>query len=282
MNSNGVLNTATPSNDSNVNPVQDYNSIQPQSNNLGDNQGGLNMMGSDQVNSLSQEPNTMGQDTVAPVTEDTPFAPVTEYEVNNTSIPSQPMPETATPVVENTIETAMPETATPVVENTMQAPMPEATPAPVISDIPMQEVSAPPVVEEAPVVAQMETPVMPDSASVNTNPVMEQPSMENDSMDVLGNSAPVMPETPSVQPTEGVQDSVMSAPAPEASQPAFPNLSEPLQSPPTSTEISQEVNTLQESKGEEKESNVVIIVLILIIVLLLAGIGYFGYQIFLA
>ncbi len=121
---------------------------------------------------------------------------------------------------------------------------------------------------------------MPQS---NVEPVVEQTSMQD--------QAVAQPAFNNAMPQESMptarENSYMGIPAPVEqdtpdTQPAFPNLSEPLTSPSTSTEMSEEMNTLQENKPEEKDSSVVIIVLILIIVLLLAGIGYFGYQIFLA
>jgi hypothetical protein len=207
--------------------------------------------------------------------------------------PTQPVEQA--PAVEEVVPVStepapsIPDTVEPVVQESVSIPAIDTQP---VEQTPAVEEVAPVSTEPAPSIPDTVEPVVQESVSV--------PAIDTQSVGV--ESTPVVPETQSQlpvsedtpQPTESVPavetpsvpvDVLPTAQAipPAQEQPAFPaNLSQPVESPATSTEIAEEMNTLREGKSEGKESNVVIIVLVLIIVLLLAGIGYFGYQIFLA
>ena len=292
INNNGVLNTAMPNdNSSNVNSTPDFNSIQPQATPVQDNSSnppnsGLNVMGDNPTDSFYQDP-TSFENPKDNLTQQAPaqesFTPVTDMnmpQANTEPVVQQPtaVEETRSPIsdigmaqapITNDTASQMPNIGNvePTIE---QNPVQQESTSPVV-DMSMPQPNVEPVVEQTPI----QEPTVDQSVFNSTMPQESIPTAQENSnmgMSEMG-QAPVGQETPVV----GQEPTVA-----QDTQPAFPNLSEPLTSPSTSTEMSEEMNTLQESKPEEKDSNVVIIVLILIIVLLLAGIGYFGYQIFLA
>lgn len=299
VNNNGVLNTAIPNdNNSNVNPTPDFNSTPPvQDNSSNPHNSGLNVMGDNPVDSFYQDPTSfenpkdnltqpeqiqqppvqesftpvidmnMPQASTEPVVQQPTAVEETPAPVTDMGMPQAPaMQESTTQMpnignVEPTVEqNPVQESISPVVDMSMPQPSAE----PVVEQTPMQE----PTTQENSNMGMPQAPVE-QPAFINAMPQESMPTAQENSD--MGIPASVEQETPPVA-DQSTQDT----------QPAFPNLSEPLTSPSTSTEMSEEMNTLQESKPEEKDSSVVIIVLILIIVLLLAGIGYFGYQIFLA
>ena len=282
VNNNGVLNTAMPNdNNNNVNPTTDFNSIQPQSippvqDNINNpSNSGLNVMGDNPVDSFYQDPtsfenpkdNLAQPENIQQTPSQESFTPVTDMnmpQVSSETVVQQPtaVEETPAPVADIGIPyNPVMQESTPQMPNIGNVePTVQESVSPVV-DMSMPQSNVEPVVEQT----SMQDQAVAQPAFNNAMPQESMPTARENSY--MGIPAPVEQDTPAVD-----QDT----------QPAFPNLSEPLTSPSTSTEMSEEMNTLQENKPEEKDSSVVIIVLILIIVLLLAGIGYFGYQIFLA
>ncbi len=243
--------STAPVNDNNQNPVTDYNSVQPQSNPLGvlpDTSS--TTMDTSTVDALSGEPSALDTQ---------PVGETVQPSVGN--IP----PAEATPVDGFSSSTSTTESLTPLTSDAMSTlgglntesvvPVSNDTTAPAFD-------TATPTVE----------PTMPSFDTQSSTPVEEQSTNLSETV-----TTPV--ETPAADTTS---PSAFSAPN---SFDTSLNLNEPLQTSPAedvSAPAQEFVNTLGESEKEEGGSNAVIIILVVIIVLLLAGIGYFGYQIFFA
>jgi len=315
LNNNGVTNTPNPSNDVNNQPPVDYNSMQPQSNPLGvlpvDTTSGStqpDMAAQNMMPSMGETPNQMAEsvlETANPVMPEQSQADFASQYMDAGQVMPDPVPTVDTPpVVESTpnIDTAPSAYTTPVTE-----------PTPVVDSMPTMNTM--PTVEQTPVMdtaQQMDTmptvepsPVMEASQPVDTMNTMEQapvvdvaPSMDTmQSVDQVNTmeSAPTVPTMDAAPQMDTFATASVENPVDQNAAPAFPttpdmssSLSQPLNTvseatvPPAETPVENEViSALGEKKEEGKDSSVVIIVLIAIIVLLLAGIGYFGYKIFL-
>ena len=278
FNNNGILNTPNPTNDDSSNTRTDYNSMQPQSNTLG----------------ILPTDNTSGSAPVsgqAPVVDQSPdldaFA-IDALAANPDDINAQ------LGVKSSQEETTVTQSETPA-EDTV--PVVDVSGIPPVVDLsaPVEEVNVLPQIQETTI--EQTTPIAPDLSTISqsmdqvtpTMEVQQAPDMmltpiESNTSDVLSASvepAPLVEETP-VMASAPVMETVDSQSAFPTAESPMPEISKNL-AQPTMEEIPSEevVNTLSESKVEEKEGSVVIIVLVIIIVLLLAGVGYFGYQIFL-
>lgn len=241
---NNFPNTQTPNpvNDNTQSPSTDYNSMQPQSNPLG-------------------------------VMSDTSTQSTTPMDNSNVEALS------GTPAVSETpSESSAPVTPPP-------SPSPEIQPS--IGNIPPAEATPVNGFSPSTVTTEEVAPLTSDAMSTLDSVDSTQPET----------TAPVestMPSSDTFTSSSPVEQTV--APV-ENSAPAFNtnfpdtslNLNEPLTSTTESTSVQEDsedakevVNTLGDTDKGEGGSNAVVIVLVVIILLLLAGIGYFGYQIFFA
>ena len=237
--------------DNSTQPVPDYNSMQPQSNPLG---------------AVSDTP------VPAPTPMDTSAVDALAGSPTEESMPAEaPMPAPESPVSETSASTP----ATDTVQGILDSFPSSDTPAP----------SEPAVSEPAP---SIEEPSAASGIDINGSPIIGSvPPAETPSSDTFS-SAPVQTDIPAPSAPESMDSSPVKEemPIPDSSL----NLNEPLSSAVQSSPVQENaqpqeevVSTLDDEEEKDKKgSNVVVIILVIIILLLLAGIGYFGYQIFLA
>lgn len=238
---------SNPVND-NTQPTTDYNSMQPQSNPLG--------VVSDTPASSPMDNSVVDALAGTPTEDSTP---------DETPAPMPQTPVSETPITESSTS----ETSTPATD-TVQG---------ILDSLPADNTTTPeqsPVTESAPSMTQPETS---SDVDIDGKPIIGSiPPVEDSTSDVFASAAPVEESTEPAPTKEEV-------PTPDTSL----NLNEPLNTVAQSSVAQEEampseevVSTLDETEKSEKGGSAVVIILVVIILLLLAGIGYFGYQIFFA
>ena len=282
FNNNGVPSTPNPLNDNSSTPNNDYNSMQPQSNTTVDEsvQPNLATPTVPEIPVVEEQPAIQQNPTIGSTTpNDQGIAMENLVQSMDTSVPEEPVVEI--PVQEEVVAPTMDSApvefeTTPIVET---PPMTDPMAQPLENSMPSMETTPPPMEAVQPM-SMEETPQPMQSETFNTAPVDETTDVGTTTM-----------QTDSINTLEGVDSQPAFTPTQVEATQSTPDMSTNLSQPfSTAPEAPQEptvqsndevVSTLGESSGEGKDSSVVIVVLVVIIVLLLAGIGYFGYQIFL-
>jgi len=297
FNNNGVTNTPNPTNDDTSNSSTDYNSMQPQSNTLGvlptDNTSGSTPI-NNQIPTINQ-PSSLEENSIDALAAN-PEDINAQLGVQNTQ-EAEPVIQAETPA-EDTVPVVDVSGAPPVVD--ISAPLEEANVLPQMGETSIENTTEPitsapeissvqPNIEET--IPTMEAPIVKDIQPVIDTQQAEVTPMEDMSSTKINTSEVFASVTPAMQSTP-VAENIDSQPAFPTAEGVAPlpymstNLAQPLNTvnKPTAVETTSEevVSTLSEDSKEGKDSSVVIIVLVVIIILLLAGIGYFGYQIFLS
>ena len=249
----------TPVNDNKQNPVIDYNSIQPQSNTLG-------VISDTSVPSSTPMEKSM-VDALAGVpssSEVQSTSPNLQPSIGNVSpVEGKPLDTLSTLGDLNTVRT------TTVPETSSAAAAESPAPAFDTSSTPVETQASP----FDTTVPTMDTAVAPTLDMSSTPVETSTPTMETA-------EAPAV-DTPVETQASPFETTAFSAPS---SIDTSLNLNQPQSSSieEVSAPAEDVVNTLGESEKEDDSNNTVIIILVVIIILLLAGIGYFGYQIFFA
>lgn len=206
-------------------------------------------------NSIQPQSNTLGVISDTSVQSSTPMdtsmvdalaGVPSSPEVQPTPVDSQPSVGNVPPAEEKPVDTL----STLGDLNTTSTPVDSSTPAFGTSSTPV------------------ETQASPFDTTVPTMDTAAAPTLDTPSTPVETQASPF--ETTSFSAPSSIDTSL------NLNQPQSSSIEE------VSAPAEDVVNTLGESEKEEGGNNTVIIILVVIIVLLLAGIGYFGYQIFFA